>query len=170
MGVRIYLIGFMGSGKTHWGRLLSEKLGIRFFDLDEAVTEHAGKSIPEIFAEDGEEIFRLMEKDVLHIITESHESFVMACGGGSPCYFNNIEYMNQSGTTVWINVPLDTLFERLVKEKEKRPLIKELSDEQLKGFISKKFSDRKIYYEQADVTVDEEPVLLESLINKIFHA
>ena len=170
MGVRIYLIGFMGSGKTHWGRLLSEKLGIRFFDLDEAVTEHAGKSIPEIFAEDGEEIFRLMEKDVLHIITESHENFVMACGGGSPCYFNNIEYMNQSGTTVWINVPLDTLFERLVKEKEKRPLIKELSDEQLKGFISKKFSDRKIYYEQADVTVDEEPVLLESLINKIFHA
>ena len=68
--------------------------------------------------EEGEEYFRLKEKEVLHIITESHESFVMACGGGSPCYFNNIEYMNQSGTTVWINTPLETLFERLVKEKE----------------------------------------------------
>ena len=122
-GMRIYLIGFMGSGKTHWGRLLSEKLGIRFFDLDEQVAEHAGESIPELFVSQGEEIFRLMEKDVLHIITESHDSFVMACGGGTPCYFNNIEYMNKSGTTVWINVPLDTLFKRLVLEKEKRPLI-----------------------------------------------
>ena len=168
--MRIYLIGFMGSGKTHWGRSLSEKLGIRFFDLDEQVTEHAGKTIVEIFAQEGEEQFRLQEKDVLHIITESHESFVMACGGGSPCYFNNIEYMNQSGTSVWINAPLDVLFKRLVAEKDKRPLLKDLSDEQLKNFISKKFSGRKIYYEQANVTVDEEPVQLENLINKIFHA
>ena len=160
----------MGSGKTHWGHLLSEKLGIRFFDLDEQVTEHAGKTIPEIFAGEGEEQFRLIEKEVLYIITESHESFVMACGGGSPCYFNNIEYMNKSGTTVWINTPLDTLFQRLIGEKEKRPLIKQLSDEQLKGFIAKKFSDRKIYYEQASVTVDEEPVQLDQLIEKIFHA
>lgn len=160
----------MGSGKTHWGRLLSEKLGMRFFDLDEQVTEHAGMSIPEIFEADGEEQFRLLEKEVLHILTESHDNFVMACGGGSPCYFNNIEYMNQSGTTVWINVPLDTLFERLVKEKEKRPLIRELSDEQLKGFIAKKFSDRRIYYEQARLAVEETPVQLEVLIDKIFHA
>ena len=160
----------MGSGKTHWGHLLSEKLGMRFFDLDEQVTEHAGKSIPEIFAGEGEEQFRLIEKEVLYIITESHESFVMACGGGSPCYFNNIEYMNKSGTTVWINTPLDTLFQRLIGEKEKRPLIKQLSSEQLKGFIAKKFSDRKIYYEQASVTVDEEPVQLDQLIEKIFHA
>lgn len=78
--------------------------------------------------------------------------------------------MNQSGTTVWINTPLDTLFDRLVKEKDKRPLIKELSVEQLRGFISKKFADRKIYYEQANVTVDEEPVQLDRLIEKIFHA
>lgn len=78
--------------------------------------------------------------------------------------------MNQAGTTVWINTPLDTLFDRLVKEKDKRPLIKELSVEQLRGFISKKFADRKIYYEQANVTVDEEPVQLDRLIEKIFHA
>lgn len=160
----------MGSGKTHWGRLLSEKLGIRFFDLDEAVTEQAGKSIPEIFAAEGEEKFRMMEKDVLHIITESHESFVMACGGGSPCYFNNIDYMNKAGTTVWINAPLDVLHHRLMKEKDKRPLIKEIPDDQLRNFIGKKFSDRKIYYELADVTMDEEPVQLEKLIEKVFHA
>jgi shikimate kinase len=160
----------MGSGKTHWGRLLSEKLGIRFFDLDEQVTEHAGKTIPEIFAVEGEEIFRLMEKDVLHIITESQESFVMACGGGSPCYFNNIEYMNRAGTTIWINTPIDVLYQRLLEEKDKRPLIRDLSDDQLKSFIGRKFSDRKIYYEQAGITVDELPVQLDNLIEKIFHA
>ena len=159
----------MGSGKTHWGRLLSEKLGIRFFDLDEQVTEHAGKSIVELFENEGEENFRMIEKEVLHILTESHESFVMACGGGSPCYFNNIEYMNQSGTTVWINTPLEILFDRLVKEKTKRPLIRELSDEQLRNFIGKKFASRKIYYDQASLKVDEEPVLIENLIEKIFH-
>ena len=168
--MKIFLIGFMGSGKTHWGRLLSQKLSFPFFDLDSQVEEYAGKSIAEIFAAEGEEQFRLIEKDALHIITESHESFVMACGGGSPCYFNNIEYMHQSGTTVWINTPLEVLFERLVKEKDKRPLIKELSDEQLESFIRKKFADRKIYYEQADVKMDEEPVQIEKLIEKIFHA
>ncbi len=160
----------MGSGKTHWGRLLSQKVGLPFFDLDEQVVAHADRSIDKIFEEEGEENFRLMEKDVLHIITESHESFVMACGGGSPCYYNNIDYMNQSGTTVWINAPLDTLFYRLADEKQKRPLIRELTDEQLKAFIHKKFADRRIYYEQADLTVDEEPVELDSLIEKVFHA
>jgi len=168
--VKIFLIGFMGSGKTHWGRLLSEKLGIRFFDLDEQVTEHTGKSISEIFETEGEEQFRLKEKDVLHIITESQESFVMACGGGSPCYFNNIEYMNKAGITVWINTPLDVIFTRLVNEKDKRPLIKNLSDDNLKSFINKKFSGRRIYYEQAGIVIDKEPFELELLIEKIFHA
>lgn len=168
--MKIFLIGFMGSGKTHWGRLLSQKLNIPFFDLDEQVVNHEGKSIAEIFAESGEEHFRLLEKDVMHIIAESHDSFVMACGGGTPCYFNNIEYMNQSGTTVWINTAIDTLFYRLMGEKEKRPLIKDLTDEQLRGFIGKKYADRKIYYEQADVVIDEEPIRLDFLIEKIFHA
>lgn len=166
--MRIYLIGFMGSGKTHWGRLLSQKLSIPFFDLDEQVSAHEGMTIQEIFSGLGEEKFRLLEKDLLHIITESHDNFVMACGGGSPCYFNNIEYMNQSGTTVWINTPLDTLYQRLKEEKQNRPMISGLSDEQLRGFIIKKFSDRKIYYEQADVVIDEDPVKLDVLVESVF--
>jgi shikimate kinase len=168
--MKIYLIGFMGSGKTHWGRLLSEKLGIRFFDLDEEVVEEAGKPITEIFASAGEEHFRMLEKEVLHQLTETHESFIMACGGGTPCYFNNIEFMNQAGTSVWINTPVETLFSRLVNQKSKRPLIRDLSDDQLRGFISKKFSDRRMYYEQAELVVDEEPVELDKLIETIFHA
>lgn len=171
LNMKIFLIGFMGSGKTHWGRLLSEKLGLRFFDLDEHISEQAGKSITEIFTTEGEEQFRLQEKEAMHIITESHDNFVMATGGGAPCYFNNIEYMNQSGITVWLNTPLHIIFKRLVKEKEKRPLIKELTDEQLDSYISKKFADRRIYYEQANIIAEEdEPEFLDKIIQQLFHA
>jgi len=168
--MKIFFIGFMGSGKTHWGKQLSVKLHLPFFDLDEQITSHEEKPIPEIFSDNGEEYFRLLEKDILHIITESHENFVMACGGGTPCYYNNIDYMNQSGTTIWINTSIDVLFQRLIKEKQQRPLIKNLSNDQVRGFIIKKFSDRKIYYEQADIILDEDPVRLQNLVERIFHA
>jgi shikimate kinase len=168
--MKIFLLGFMGSGKTHWGRQLSQKLSIPFFDLDEQIVNSEGKSINEIFEQEGEERFRLLEKDTLHIITESRDSMVMACGGGTPCYFNNIEYMNRSGATVWLDTPINVLFERLIKERKHRPLLRDLSDEQVKAFIIKKFSDRKIYYEQAAIIINEDPIQLDKLIEKIFHA
>lgn len=168
--MRIFLIGFMGSGKSFRGRQLSQKLAIPFFDLDEQITGAEGKSINEIFHEQGEEYFRLREKEIMHILTESHPSFIMACGGGTPCYFNNVEYMNRSGTTVWLNTSLPVLYERLLKEKSERPLLKNLTDDQLKAFIGKKFADRRIYYEQAEIKIDDDNVLTEQLIEKIFHA
>ncbi|OQY93829.1 MAG: shikimate kinase [Sphingobacteriales bacterium UTBCD1] len=167
--MKIFLIGFMGSGKSYCGRLLSEKLKIPFFDLDEQVVSREGKAITEIFASEGEEYFRLSEKVILYDITGLNENFVMACGGGTPCYFNNIEFMNNTGTTVWINTPVDTLYERLIHDKNHRPLISKLSDEQLKAYIKKKFADRKIYYEQASVIIDDEPLKLDALVKKIFH-
>jgi shikimate kinase len=168
--MKIFFIGFMASGKTHWGKLVSEKVRIPFFDLDEQIVTHEGKSIVEIFKESGEEYFRLLEKDILHIITESHENFVMATGGGTACFYNNIEYMNRSGTTIWINTTLDLLYQRLLEQKEVRPLMRSLTNEQLRGFIIKKYSDRKIYYEQAEIVVDDDPMMLENLVQKIFHA
>ena len=168
--MKIFLIGFMGSGKTYWGKLLSLKLSFPFFDLDDQITSREGKTINEIFNEKGEEDFRMIEKELLHTITESHDNFVMACGGGAPCYFNNIDYMNQLGTTVWINTPIGELCKRLLEEKMQRPLIKELTDEETRIFIQKKFADRKIYYEQADITIDENPIRLEYLIEKIFYS
>jgi shikimate kinase len=168
--MKIYLIGFMGSGKTYWGRQLSQKLNMPFFDMDEQIINSEGRSVNEIFEKFGEEYFRLKEKGILHVITEGNPSFVMACGGGSPCYFNNIDYMNQSGITVWLNIPMNILFQRLMTEKDKRPLLKELSDVQLRSFIVKKFADRKIYYEQAEVIIDDEEISLDHFIEKIFHA
>jgi shikimate kinase len=168
--MKIFLIGFMGAGKTHWGRQLAQKLGMPFFDLDEKIVEQAGKPISEIFEAQGEEQFRLMEKDVLYLLTESHASFVMACGGGTPCFFNNIDYLKSKGTAVWINSSVDTLYQRLVGEKPHRPLIRDVPDNQLKSFITKKYSGRKIFYQQATVILPEEDLTLEKMVQCIFHA
>ena len=149
---------------------MSQKLQIPFFDLDSLIEEREGKSITAIFAEMGEEYFRMLEKDVLYLVTESHENFVMATGGGTPCFFNNIDYMKNRGTTVWINSSVETLFSRLVKEKEARPLISSIPDEELRTYIIKKYSDRKIFYQQANTILNEDDVTLERLIEKTFHA
>jgi shikimate kinase len=158
----------MSSGKTHWGKCISRKLNIPFFDLDEQVEAAEGRTISEIFLHHGEEYFRRKEKEVLHIISESHDTFLMACGGGTPCYYNNIDYMNKSGTTVWISSSIDTMHQRLLKDRKKRPLLEGLTDEQVRGYIIKKFSDRKIYYEQATVIIDEENISDENFIQQLF--
>ena len=159
----------MGCGKTHWGKILSEKLHVPFFDLDKKISEDEEKSVSEIFETKGEEYFRLLEKEVLHLLSESHENFVMATGGGTPCFYNNIDYLKKQGTVVWINCSTDCLYNRLIKEKNKRPLIKNISDRDLKSYIIKKYSGRKIYYQQATVILPEEVITLENLVSKIFH-
>jgi shikimate kinase len=167
--MRVYLLGFMGSGKTHWGKLLSQKLTLPLFDLDQCITEEENMPINEIFATKGEEYFRMQEKEMLHSLTENNDSFVMACGGGTPCFFNNIDFMNNYGITVWLNTRMEILYERLLKEKMERPLLKDLKEEQLKLFMVKKFSERRIYYEQAELVVEEDLASLESLIQNIMH-
>lgn len=159
----------MGCGKTHWGKELSHKLALPFFDLDGIIEEQEERTVNQIFEEEGEEFFRLLEKSALHLITESHDSFVMACGGGTPCFYNNIDFMKSQGVTVWINCSIDCLHSRLVKEKASRPLIKDLSDDGLHSYIVKKFSDRSIFYQQASVILNEQEVTLENLVQKIFH-
>lgn len=167
LGGRIFLIGFMGCGKTHWGKELSEQLQIPFFDLDQKIEEKEEKSINDVFEEKGEEYFRLLEKDVLHLLVESHDSFVMACGGGTPCFYNNIDYMNQKGTTVWIDCSTTCLVNRLKNEKEKRPLIKDLDEEQLHLYVMRKVGDRRIFYQQAKIILTEEEVSVDSIIDRV---
>jgi len=162
--MKIFLIGFMGSGKTYWGKLLSVKLQLPFRDLDTVIVEKEGKSVADIFAEKGEEYFRYQEKEMLEQIAKEEESFILSCGGGTPCFFNNIEFMKKSGKVVWLNTSVEVLKERLLKERMTRPLIREIGDAELKRYIIRKLSERKMSYEQADVIVNEESISLERLI------
>lgn len=167
--MRIYLIGFMGVGKTHWGRQLSKKLGIPFFDLDELIETDQSKTVSQIFEQDGEEYFRTKEREMLHWVTESHQSMVLSCGGGAPCFFNNIAYMNTMGKTVWIYTPFEILLGRLRQNQNTRPLLQGLNDDELKAYIIKKSNDRRMYYEQAKVKVDDHTIKLDAFIKTILH-
>jgi shikimate kinase len=163
--MKIFLIGFMGSGKTHWGRRLCSKLNLPFYDLDTVITEQEKRSVAEIFAEKGEEYFRYQEKETLEKITADQESFILSCGGGTPCFFNNIEFMKKNGKVIWLNTSIDILTERLQRERMSRPLISDVNEEDLRRYIIRKLTERRMYYQQADVTVGEENVNLEELIH-----
>ena len=165
--MRIFLIGFMGSGKTHWGKILSRQTGLPYFDLDEVIVLSEKKSVQQIFHDSGEEYFRVKEQEVLEALAEDHENLIISTGGGTPCFFNNIDFMKQQGRVVWLNTAVDVLVERLLKQKHSRPLIRNISDTDLKSFIIKKLQDRKMYYEQAHVMLHEETITIESLLKSL---
>lgn len=146
--MKIFLIGMMGTGKTYWCKKLAKKLKLGGYDLDFLIESNEERSIAEIFAESGETYFRRTESKMLHWFREK-KAFVLATGGGTPCYHENIQWMNEQGITIWIDEPVDTLLQRLRPEKEHRPLIKALSDEELKQFLTEKLVQRYPFYHQA---------------------
>ena len=168
--MRIFLIGFMGSGKTHWGRLLSKKLGLTFHDLDTVIVDQEKKSVADIFSEKGEEYFRYREKEALERIAEEEDGFILSCGGGTPCFFNNIEFMKKSGKVIWLNTSVEALTQRLMRERKSRPLIRGVDESDLGRYIVRKLSERRMYYQQADVMVNEESVTLDELIRLLFQS
>ena len=163
--MRIFLIGFMGSGKTHWGNRIAEKLQIPFYDLDAVIVQAEGMSIAEIFSIKGEEYFRYMEKQTMEDLVLREENFVLSAGGGTPCFFNNIEFMKRNGRVLWLNTSLEVLNQRLLKEKKMRPLLRNIDEAGLRAYIIRKLSERKMYYEQADMMVHEEIMALEPLVS-----
>lgn len=160
----------MGSGKTHWGTLLAERLRLPFFDLDKVITDYERQSITEMFAEKGEEYFRYKEREVLEELAAGNDNYIISCGGGTPCFFNNIKFMKKKGTVVWLNTRIDILVNRLLKDKHHRPLLKNIADEELKTFILKKILGRKLYYEQADIIVHEESLSVDTFAQIIANA
>ena len=145
---RIFLIGYMGAGKTTLGRALAAALGIQFIDLDCYIEERFRKTISQIFAEKGEDEFRDIERRMLHEVGE-FEDVIISTGGGTPCFFDNVEYMNAQGTTVFLDVPVERLFIRLCIARSKRPLIKDKSDEELRAFIIEQLEKRAPHYSKA---------------------
>ena len=150
---RIFLIGYMGAGKTTLGRALAQTLGLQFIDLDCYIEDRFRKTISQIFAEKGEEAFRDLERRMLHEVGE-FEDVIISTGGGTPCFFDNVEYMNGQGTTVFLDVPVERLFIRLSIARSKRPLIKDKNDDELRSFIVEQLGKRLPHYSKAQFTFE----------------
>jgi len=149
----IYIIGFMGSGKSTAGKKLASLLGWAFIDLDNNIEEFAGKTIPEIFSQNGEEYFREIEALLLRKI-ESHTDTIISTGGGTPCHSGNMDFMLSTGLTIYLKLTPGQLKSRLLKSKGERPLIKDLEPHNLQTFIEKKLEDREEWYEKSDITIE----------------
>jgi shikimate kinase len=145
----------MGSGKSYQARMWSGAFNIPCFDLDKLIMDHTGHRIPDIFAMYGESFFRQKEMEILRSMNELPQALV-ACGGGTPCFFDNMKWMNENGITIYLRTTREVIFERLQKNKDKRPLIAGMSDLELKYFIKNKLEEREPFYMQAKWVVDME--------------
>lgn len=145
---RILIIGYMGAGKTTLGKVLAKDLGLPFYDLDWYIESRMMKTVPQLFAERGEDGFRKVEHNMLHEVAE-FEDVVISCGGGTPCFYDNMEYMNAQGDTVYLKASPEVLYAHLQMGKVERPLLKNKTREEMQAFIKEQLAEREKYYTKA---------------------
>ena len=150
---RIIIIGYMGAGKTTVGKALSKELNIPFYDLDWYIESRMRKTVPQIFAERGEEGFRKIEHNMLHEVAE-FEDVIISCGGGTPFFYDNMEYMNAQGDTVYLKASPEVLYGHLKIGKTERPLLKNKTPEEMQQYIREQLDKREQYYLQAKHVLD----------------
>ena len=150
---RIVLIGYMGSGKTTVGKALAKEIGLPFYDLDWYIESRMRKKVSQIFAERGEEGFRVIERNMLHEVAE-FEDVVISCGGGTPCFFDNMDYLNSQAQVVYLRCEPEVLRMHLLMGKGDRPLLKGKSPEELIDYISEQVAYREQFYTKARYTLD----------------
>jgi len=161
---RIFLIGYMGAGKTTAGRELAKELNLEFVDLDHFIQARYQKTVGQIFAEVGEDEFRNIERNVLMEVGE-FEDVVISTGGGTPCFYDNMEYMNHTGTTVYLKASPEALSSRLNLCKEKRPLIKDKNEEELYKFVVESLEKREPFYSKAGIIFETEILVTREDVN-----
>jgi shikimate kinase len=149
----ITLMGYMGSGKSVISKELGSKLGFKNIDLDNEISSEIRLSIPEIFQKKGELFFRKKEKETLERVLNSQEDVILSLGGGTPCYYNNIDVINERSVSVYLVANVNTLVKNLLHEREKRPLIAGIKEEELPNFIGQHLMERNQYYSKAKVVV-----------------
>lgn len=157
MMIKVFLLGFMGAGKTTLGKAFARALNMDFIDLDWYIEGRFHRTVRQIFDERGEEGFRQIERNMLHEVAE-FENVIVSLGGGTPCFFDNMEYMNGKGQTVYIEVEPHILARRLKLGKEKRPLLKDKTDDELLLYVNEAMEKRAAYYEQAQFRIDGGPL------------
>lgn len=150
---RIIIIGYMGSGKTTVGHALSQELGLPFYDLDWYIETRMHRTVKQIFDEKGEEGFRKIEHNLLHEVAE-FEDVIISCGGGTPCFFDNIDYINRQGETVYLKCTTDVLYKHLKMGKTVRPLLLNKTSDEVKTFIEVQLKQREPFYTKAKHIVD----------------
>jgi shikimate kinase len=150
---RIYIIGMMGVGKSTLGKQLAKQLHFSFIDLDKLIEKIASLSIAEIFAQYGEAYFRKLEQEALYQ-TANRNHIVIATGGGTPCFYNNIEWMNEHGKTIYLKATDAFIHSRIMPNASKRPLLAHQTEEQIKATISQLLGQRELYYSQAQMQVN----------------
>ena len=160
--MRLFFIGFMGCGKTTWSRKLAAHLGYAFVDLDQLLEEQAGMTIAEYFTLHGQEAFRELESKILKE-TAYPENSVVSTGGGLPCFFDNMDWMNANGKTIYIQLSPKALAERLDKGKTTRPLLNGYHGDELVAFIGEKLAERSAFYERATYIVNGIDMSVEGL-------
>ncbi|MHA7832731.1 MAG: shikimate kinase [Flagellimonas sp.] len=166
--MKIVLVGYMASGKSTVGRLLARHLGVEFIDLDDYIESNQKKTIKNIFSEKGEVFFRKLEHQMLAEVLEKEESIILSTGGGTPCYGTNMEtILNQSDHSIYLDVNIPNLVERVSKEKENRPLVKNIPGEELPEFIGKHLFERRPYYLQAKYILDCNVADAETVVENI---
>ena len=163
--IRIFLTGYMGAGKTTLGKAFARKLNLPFVDLDWYMEERFHKTVGELFVERGEAGFRELEKNMLHEVG-AFEDVVISTGGGAPCFFDNIDFMNRNGKTVFLNVHPDVLFRRLRVAKQQRPILQGKQDDELKEFIIRALEKRTPFYSQAQYVFNADELEDRSQIEK----
>lgn len=151
----IYLIGYMASGKTTFGQALSDFTGRTFVDLDREIEKAHARPLHDLIAEKGFEWFRLEERDTLKRVS-SLKNAVIACGGGTPCYFDNMDFMNRNGTAVWLTATPERIAERVSEALPTRPLLKDIAHENLTDHIRKHLAERTPFYEKAALSFSGE--------------
>ena len=164
--MNIILIGMPGSGKSTLGRVLATMLQYQFVDVDERIESHEKKTIAAIFTDHGEDYFRAVERKVLDIILKEPQA-VISTGGGAPCFFDNMEQIKTNGISIYLKVPQAALLTRLQAGKDKRPMLSQKSDEELKTFLFAKLEERSPFYEQADYIFEGDTIKAEEIISKI---
>jgi shikimate kinase len=160
--MRIFLIGFMGSGKSYWGNLWAKTEGLSYVDLDEEIEAQEHGTIAETFEMKGEDYFRKKEAEVLRSLI-SNTNCIISCGGGSPCFFDNIDWMNEHGITVFLDASPEYILENIKHEKEKRPLLKDTNEADLLFFIEKKLKERMSFYQKAKLTLPASYLNMDSI-------
>jgi shikimate kinase len=166
--MRIYLIGLPGSGKTTLGKRIAAELNISFIDLDHEVEKTEGISVQEIFRTKGQDYFRKAESKVLGNLANSNFHFVLATGGGAPCFFNNMEIMNQSGTTIFLNVPLQEILNRILRtDLTIRPLFSGLNAEEVKSKLLHLHQERIPFYSKARIQFTKENLQAKEILEAI---